>query len=89
MRNSQAKASIFAIFNAYWEPLEFALPVAEASIDGWRRLVDTSLESPHDIAFEWDEAPEVGGATHHVEARSVVVLAARRAAGTPPHGRSS
>ena len=29
----------------------------DASTDGWRRLVDTSLESPDDIAFEWDEAP--------------------------------
>ena len=74
------------VFNAYWEPLEFALPVPDTSTDGWRRLVDTSLESPHDIAFEWDEAPEVAGPTHRVEARSVVVLAARRAAGTPPAG---
>ena len=77
------------VFNAYWEPLEFALPVPDTSTDGWRRLVDTSLESPHDIAFEWDEAPEVAGPTHSVEARSVVVLAARRAADTPPGRRSN
>ena len=76
------------VFNAYWEPLEFALPVPDTSTDGWRRLVDTSLESPDDIAFEWDDAPEIGGPTHRVEARSVVVLAARRAADNPAGGRS-
>jgi hypothetical protein len=58
--------------------------VPDTGADGWRRLVDTSLQSPSDVAFEWDEAPEVAGSTHSVEARSVVVLAARRAAGTPP-----
>ena len=68
------------VFNAYWEPLEFALPVPDASTDGWRRLVDTSLESPDDIAFDWDEAPEVGGPTHRVEA------AFRRRPGGAPGG---
>jgi isoamylase len=77
------------VFNAYWEPLEFALPTPDASTDGWHRLVDTSLESPDDIAFEWDEAPGVAGPTHRVEARSVVVLAARRAADTGSGGRST
>ena len=76
------------IFNAYWEPLEFALPVPGTSTDGWRRLVDTSLESPDDIAFEWDDAPETVDRRYRVEARSVVVLAARRAADDPAGGRS-
>jgi isoamylase len=77
------------VFNAYWEPLEFALPVPDTSTDGWHRLVDTSLDSPQDIAFEWDEAPGVPGPTHRVEARSVVVLAARRRADTGSVGRST
>ena len=77
------------MFNAYWEPLEFALPVPDSSTDGWRRLVDTSLASPNDIAFDWDEAPEVAGPSHSVEARSVVVLAARRATGSPSRRRST
>ena len=43
------------ILNAYWEPLNFELPKPE---DGerasWRRWIDTSLDSPHDIV-PWQE----------------------------------
>jgi isoamylase len=36
------------LLNAYWEPLQFDLP---ATVSGrvWRRLIDTSLDSPLDI----------------------------------------
>jgi len=67
----------YLIFNAYWEPLEFELPpVGSAETDPWRRWIDTSLESPHDIV-EWHAAPSVPGRTYRAGPRSVVVLWAR------------
>ena len=57
------------MLNAYWEPLDFELP----PFDGWRRRIDTSLDSPHDI-IDWRVAPAVPSSTYRVEARSVVVL---------------
>ena len=38
------------MFNAYWEALDFELPLAPgAAVAGWQRWIDTSLESPEDI----------------------------------------
>ena len=65
---------VYLIFNAYWEPLNFELPVMETGQrDPWRRWIDTSLESPDDIV-EWQEAPSVAGYTYQVGPRSVTVL---------------
>jgi isoamylase len=65
------------IFNAYWEPLEFQLPPVDSTEkDPWRRWIDTSLESPHDIV-EWQTAPQLPDYTYRVGPRSVVVLWAR------------
>jgi isoamylase len=62
------------MFNAYWEPLDFELPpVSGAGADPWRRWIDTSLESPNDIA-EWQTAPPVPGYTYRAGPRSVVVV---------------
>ena len=66
------------IFNAYWEPLAFDLAMPDVDVLGWRRVVDTSLASPDDVAFDWDSAAEVAGTNYVAAARSVVVLAARR-----------
>ena len=68
------------IVNAWWEPLDFALP----GLDGapqvlWRRWVDTARASPQDIV-PWEEAPLLGASAYRAEARSVVVLFARREA---------
>jgi glycogen operon protein len=60
------------ILNAYREPLEFELPPANA---GWRRWIDTSLDSPNDIT-DWQSPPEVQGTTYLAADRSVVVLLA-------------
>ena len=65
---------IHAIMNAYWEPLEFELP--RASQNGgaaWRRWIDTSLDSPHDITH-WQEAPVFSETQYCAGPRSVVVL---------------
>ena len=66
--------SVHALFNAYWEPLEFELPpVSDGRRQPWRRWIDTFLESPQDIV-DWEAAPFVPGRTYRAEPRSVVVL---------------
>jgi isoamylase len=72
------------ILNAYWEPLEFELPrVGASSEDSWRRWIDTTLDSPHDIV-EWQTTPAVAGRTYRAGPRSVVVLFAREGDGSNP-----
>jgi glycogen operon protein len=74
------RGSFHLILNAYWEPLEFQLPPPPpGSLDGWRRVIDTALESPEDFC-PWNEAPVVEGSTYPAQPRSVVLLlaAARR-----------
>jgi glycogen operon protein len=60
------------MINAYWEPLAFELLRSEAGAR-WRRWIDTSLSSPHDIC-EIDEAPLVAGPTFLVQPRSIACL---------------
>ena len=62
--------------NAYWEPLAFELPPGLA----WRRVLDTSRSSPHDLV-DFDAAEPVEGASHTVAPRSVVALFARASPG--------
>jgi glycogen operon protein len=67
------------MINAYWEPLEFELPPCAAGMhQGWRRAIDTALESPDDINQSPDEAPAVPDATYLVQCRSMVLLFAVR-----------
>jgi isoamylase len=77
---------LYAILNAYWEPLEFELPsLGNGHIDLWRRWIDTSLDAPQDIA-EWQSAPwhtlcgqctAVPRRVYQAGPRSVVVLFAQ------------
>jgi glycogen operon protein len=76
------------IFNAYWEALDFELPEPDVECDGWRRIVDTSLPSPDDVALERAEAAPVVATSYRAEARSIVVLATRRSAGSEPGRRA-
>jgi glycogen operon protein len=65
---------VYLLLNAYWDQLEFELPLADdIGLGAWRRWIDTSLESPEDIA-PWQAAPLLLGSTYRAEARSVVVL---------------
>jgi isoamylase len=74
---------LYAILNAYWEPLEFELPTLSNSYVGlWHRWIDTGVDSPHDIV-EWqsapwrtlcDHCPAVIGRVYKAGPRSVVVL---------------
>jgi isoamylase len=63
------------LLNAYWEPLDFELPILTNGTDNWRRWIDTALDPPHEIC-EWHGAVPVLGGTYRAGARSVVVLIA-------------
>jgi len=63
---------LYLILNEYWEPLEFELPPA-TSENPWRRWIDTSLDSPADIA-EWHTALPVTTRSYTAGPRSVIVL---------------
>ena len=59
------------MINAYHEPLTFE--IQERSSSGWRRVIDTGLDSPLDAADPGQEAP-VPSHRYRVPARSIVVL---------------
>ena len=63
------------ILNAYWEPLEFELPILSDGKANWRRWIDTGLDSPREIC-EWNAEEPVAGTTYRATPRSVVVLIA-------------
>ncbi len=63
------------IFNAYWEPLDFELPVLGDGSRNWWRWIDTALDPPHEIC-EWNREVRIPDSTYRVGARSVVVLIA-------------
>jgi glycogen operon protein len=71
----QEGVSAYIALNAYWEPLEFELPILRNGTDNWRRWIDTALDSPHEICA-WNTEEPVLEATYRVGARSVVVLIA-------------
>ena len=62
------------MINAYWEPMEFEIPLING-FEGkkWYLQIDTAKPHPEDFP-ENGEIPEISGSTYLVEARSVVVL---------------
>jgi len=75
VRGSGRVAPIHAMFNAYWEPLTFALPRLQPGVGApWRRWIDTDRDAPEDIHD--DPGPVVEASTYVVQARSLVVLLA-------------
>jgi glycogen operon protein len=75
LRTLRSRFWLHGIFNAYWEPLTFALPpVPNGGRHAWRRCIDTALASPDDIV-PWRQAPVVARPDYPVQARSVVLLA--------------
>ncbi len=66
---------VHLILNAYWEALDFELPLLNDGKQTWGRWIDTSLDPPHEIC-EWNAEPHVLGTTYRAGARSVVVLIA-------------
>jgi isoamylase len=68
---SEKDTDIYVMINAYWEDLAFAIQEGEAR--QWRRVIDTSLESPADFCEPGEEI-RLTSADYIVGARSVVVL---------------
>jgi len=64
---------IYVMINAYWEPLEFRIQADPNHFTPWKRVIDTNLASPDDIA---DPGNEVGidQVTYDVQPRSIVVF---------------
>ena len=70
----QEKLLVYLILNAYWESLNFELPLLEnRANEKWYRWIDTYLSCPEDIV-EWKTAPTLEGPVYTVGPRSVVVL---------------
>ncbi len=63
------------IFNAYWESISFELPRLREKFGPWQRMIDTDLESPHDIS-EGEPVDETS--CYKAAARSTVVLISNR-----------
>jgi isoamylase len=65
---------LYVILNAYWEPLDFQLPVLGSQDESaWRRWIDTALDSPRDIV-PWQTAEPISDHAYRAESRSVVLL---------------
>ena len=68
---SRDDCDLYIMINAYHEPLDFE--IQESPPSGWRRAIDTGLDSPLDIADPGEEAA-VASLRYRVLPRSVVVL---------------
>jgi glycogen operon protein len=72
---SQNDDDLYVMINAYWEALDFT--IQEGLPEQWKRVVDTSLESPKDIV-EATAALPLTSLFYKVAPRSVVVLTRSR-----------
>jgi glycogen operon protein len=81
--------SLQLMFNSYWEMLEFELPPPGTDNESWRRVVDTSLDSPDDVALDPESMIEISDGSYGVGPRSVVVLVARRGQDTSARRRAT
>jgi len=76
--------ALHVMINAYWEPLDFDLPlIPPASLTGWQRWIDTAREPPEDIT-DLSAARLVREPQYLVAARSVAVLFGRTANAAVP-----
>jgi glycogen operon protein len=73
---SRVDEDIYVAANAHWEPRSFELPFLGPG-RRWRLFVDTSRESPDDIAEPGSEAPLPPAPAYRLGPRSVVVLVGR------------
>ena len=73
---SQLDDDLYVMINAYGETLDFR--IQEGTAGQWRRVVDTSLDSPLDVAEPGFEHA-VASLNYRVAARSVVILISKRA----------
>jgi glycogen operon protein len=75
LRHPQANEYLHVMLNAYWEALEFELPLLGKG-ERWHRLVNTALSLPEAFCELGATSPHTGD-TYRVEARSCVVLIAQ------------
>ena len=68
---SYGDCDLYVMINAYDEPLD--IEVQESPATGWRRAIDTGLDSPFDITEAGEEVP-VASLRYRVQPRSTVVL---------------
>jgi isoamylase len=81
LRSLHSRFLFHCMMNAYWEPLTFELPSSEGGAPlSWRKCIDTAAASPNDIQ-PWARAASVVDQRCVVPARSLILLAARLAAG--------
>jgi len=66
---------VFAILNAFWEPLAFEIPPSWTG-QTWHRLIDTSLAGGEDYV-PLAKAPHIGSKLYQADARSTVVLVSK------------
>ena len=66
---------VHAMLNSYKDPLDFELPAVAKPALPWRRLVDTALDPPDDVA-DLVSAQPIWAGTYRVDAHSVVLLCA-------------
>ncbi len=64
------------MINAYWEPLYFSLPTVSDNRGPWRRLIDTSEQSPSDFLEQETETQDQTAYT--VQSRSIVLMTTGR-----------
>jgi isoamylase len=65
------------MLNAWWEALEFEVPLRPIGPEtAWRLCIDTARPTPNDIR-PWEEATPYAAPAYLVQPRSVVVLFAR------------
>jgi isoamylase len=74
LHNHACREHLHVMLNAYWQPLDFELPMLPVN-ERWRRLVDTTLPSPEDIGKAPVTAPRVQK-RYRLGPRSVAVLVA-------------
>ncbi|MGV2830960.1 glycogen debranching protein GlgX [Myxosarcina sp. GI1(2024)] len=75
LAHPQRAEYLHVMFNAYWESLNYELPLFRPG-HNWYRIIDTSLPTPNDFC-ELATAPMVNQRYYQVEARSSVVLMAK------------
>jgi len=73
---SENDDDLYVMINAYWQPLPFAFQ--EGQPQDWKRVVDTTLDSPDDFVEAEDAAVDTS-LTYKVQPRSIAVLLHSRA----------
>ncbi len=73
MHGWHSQPDIYVMFNAHWEWQKFFLPTRSGQWR-WRRLIDTRLDSPGDIAEDNDAIPLDPPDFYNLGPRSAVIL---------------